>query len=257
MVASLLHKKTQSTPSSSTTANNASDRQLLTQDSADSDALSPLASGRPVLWSHHNRLLICAPSNSAVDELLLRLTKGVLGPDGKTVRVKVVRMGEPLDACAHGIRELSLEYQTEEIVKRSTLWASYNRCAAAIQAVYGKLDSLSAKVSHLNSTKGTSEGVVVSSSSHHNTTNTSTSSFINPRNQHNDVMGGKKAPESEREQALRQIRQARFDLRQLRKEREEIFAGLDKLRAETRRDLIYEAQIVVSTLSGRLVLESI
>jgi hypothetical protein len=179
-----------------------------------------------------------------VDELLLRLTKGVLGPDGETVQVKVVRMGEPLDGCAHGIRELSLEFQTEEVVKRSSLWASYTRCAAAIQTVYGKIDSLSARVSQLKSIKGTTTSDIVGTS-HNN--------FQKPRNQTNDIMmmGCKAAPENEREQTLRQLSNARFDLRQLRKEREEIFAGLDRLRAETRRDLIYEAQIVVATLSGR------
>jgi senataxin len=36
------------------------------------------------------RLLLCAPSNAAVDELLLRLLKGVYNSHGKLVVVKVI-----------------------------------------------------------------------------------------------------------------------------------------------------------------------
>lgn len=233
MVASLLHKKNQPMSSKSMYAA----EPLLTQGSTGSDAQSPLAGSQPV-WSHRNRLLICAPSNSAVDELLLRLTKGVLGPDGETTHVKVVRMGEPLDGCAHGIRELSLEYQAEEIVKQSALWASYNRCAASIQALYGRIDTLSAKLTQLNVTQVGAEESKIRKDQ------------VRSRYGEIERMA---VPETEKERTLRQLRDARFDLRQLRKERDEIFTGLDRLRAEVRRDLIYEAQVVVATLSGRFV----
>ena len=46
------------------------------------------------------RILLCAPSNTAVDELIYRVTMcGVLGSDGRTNRnLKVVRIGQPLQA---------------------------------------------------------------------------------------------------------------------------------------------------------------
>jgi len=42
------------------------------------------------------RLLVCAPSNGAVDEILTRLLRdGLLGPDGRGVTRNVVRIGAP------------------------------------------------------------------------------------------------------------------------------------------------------------------
>ena len=71
------------------------------------------------------RILLCAPSNTAVDELVYRLKKyGVLGQDGKCRRnLSVVRIGQPLDtfeaassteSAVIDVREFTLDYLVDK-----------------------------------------------------------------------------------------------------------------------------------------------
>ena len=51
------------------------------------------------------RALVCAPSNSALDEIVLRLlTAGLRGPSGDVYRPTVVRVGVQVCAAAAPIR---------------------------------------------------------------------------------------------------------------------------------------------------------
>lgn len=51
----------------------------------------------PCFCSDRPRILICAPSNTAVDELVYRiLTQGVLGSDGQRTDINIVRIGHAL-----------------------------------------------------------------------------------------------------------------------------------------------------------------
>jgi len=63
------------------------------------------------------RLLVCAPSNAAVDELLTRMLAGVLSvqPDGTETRrqLKLVRLGEPKEDTSPEICALDIEEQTK------------------------------------------------------------------------------------------------------------------------------------------------
>ncbi|SCU97691.1 LAFA_0G12728g1_1 [Lachancea sp. 'fantastica'] len=59
------------------------------------------------------KVLICAPSNAAVDELVLRLKGGVYDKSGKLFNPKLVRIGRP-DAVNAVIRELTLEEQVDK-----------------------------------------------------------------------------------------------------------------------------------------------
>lgn len=54
------------------------------------------------------RILICAPSNAAVDELVLRLKNGVVGHGGKLIKPGIVRLGRS-DVINASVRELTLE----------------------------------------------------------------------------------------------------------------------------------------------------
>lgn len=54
------------------------------------------------------RILICAPSNAAVDELVLRLKGGIVGADKKVIHPGIVRLGRS-DAINNSVRELTLE----------------------------------------------------------------------------------------------------------------------------------------------------
>jgi predicted DNA helicase len=54
------------------------------------------------------RILICAPSNAAVDELVLRLKNGVIGHGGNLIKPGIVRLGRS-DVINASVRELTLE----------------------------------------------------------------------------------------------------------------------------------------------------
>ncbi|ODQ64099.1 P-loop containing nucleoside triphosphate hydrolase protein, partial [Nadsonia fulvescens var. elongata DSM 6958] len=59
------------------------------------------------------RILICAPSNAAVDELVIRLKAGIRDHNGQPFSPKIVRLGRS-DAINPNVRELTLE----ELVER-------------------------------------------------------------------------------------------------------------------------------------------
>lgn len=58
------------------------------------------------------KLLVCAPSNAAVDELVLRMKAGVKTISGKTRNINVVRLGRS-DAINSGVKDVTLD----ELVK--------------------------------------------------------------------------------------------------------------------------------------------
>ncbi|CUM48614.1 uncharacterized protein AC631_04849 [Debaryomyces fabryi] len=58
--------------------------------------------------SNGPKILICAPSNAAVDELVLRLRKGVKTSKGEFITPRVVRLGRS-DAINAAVRDLTLE----------------------------------------------------------------------------------------------------------------------------------------------------
>ena len=68
------------------------------------------------------QILICAPSNAAVDELLLRIDAGIYDSTGQMKRVKVIRLGEPLEGSSALIKSLTLDNQTEKVLKKDNLW---------------------------------------------------------------------------------------------------------------------------------------
>ena len=54
------------------------------------------------------KLLVCAPSNAAVDELVLRLKKGVTSITGKTRNINVLRLGRS-DAINAAVKDVTLD----------------------------------------------------------------------------------------------------------------------------------------------------
>ena len=58
------------------------------------------------------KILICAPSNAAVDELVLRIRKGIKNSKGQSFKPTVVRLGKS-DAINEQVKDLTLEEQVE------------------------------------------------------------------------------------------------------------------------------------------------
>ncbi|KAK4155137.1 SEN1 N terminal-domain-containing protein [Chaetomidium leptoderma] len=89
---------------------------LLTGLLKSSNGAVPLA--RPVIGPSHGqappakKLLVCAPSNAAVDELVLRLKAGVKTMHGTSHKINVLRLGRT-DAINAGVKDVTLD----ELVK--------------------------------------------------------------------------------------------------------------------------------------------
>ncbi|KAJ3025695.1 UNVERIFIED_CONTAM: DEAD-box type RNA helicase [Siphonaria sp. JEL0065] len=68
---------------------------------------------QPSAATKKNRLLICAPSNAACDEIVRRLKMGILNAQGKEFKPKIVRLGTS-DSIGVDIRDLTIENLIKE-----------------------------------------------------------------------------------------------------------------------------------------------
>lgn len=63
------------------------------------------------------QVLVCAPSNGAVDELTQRLALeggGVWDQRGKATAPRVVRVGKPSEGAAERVQAMTLDFMVEE-----------------------------------------------------------------------------------------------------------------------------------------------
>jgi len=65
------------------------------------------------------RILLCAPSNAAIDEIAARLKDGYVGPNKRKVPLNIVRIGAE-SAIGSTTREISLETLVEEKLGNAT-----------------------------------------------------------------------------------------------------------------------------------------
>ncbi|GMM56550.1 hypothetical protein DAKH74_031660 [Maudiozyma humilis] len=94
------------------------------------------------------KVLICAPSNAAVDEICIRLKEGVYDKNGVLSKPKVVRVGRS-DVVNVAIKELTLEElvdrklsaNTHEMVQNPELEKKFNTAVTKRRALRDKLNS--------------------------------------------------------------------------------------------------------------------
>ena len=65
------------------------------------------------------RLLLCAPSNAAVDEIVLRLLGGIRNAEGEIYQPKIVRVGRS-DRINPGVRAVTLDELVDKLLGQST-----------------------------------------------------------------------------------------------------------------------------------------
>ncbi len=88
-------------------------------------------------------MLLCAPSNAAIDEIILRLAnKGVYNQYGQTRIVNMVRLGEPLENAPKLIGTYTLDYKIDVMLKESPEYLAYLKLQDDIQRVENDLDTL-------------------------------------------------------------------------------------------------------------------
>lgn len=98
---------------------------------------TPGTSGNQVDQKPVSKVLICAPSNAAVDELVLRLKDGVLKENGEQYVPKIIRLGRS-DAMNASVRDLSLEElvdrhlreRNDQVSVNPQIRLDHNKCLA-------------------------------------------------------------------------------------------------------------------------------
>lgn len=97
------------------------------------------------------KLLVCAPSNAAVDELVMRLKNGVKTKTGKTYPINVVRIGRS-DAINSSVKDVTMEELVNKQIggseqdqgmrqKNAELYQEHKKVSAELKDLYEKRDS--------------------------------------------------------------------------------------------------------------------
>lgn len=95
----------------------------------------------PVSSVSSTRILICAPSNAAIDELLLRLSSQVFDSEG-VKPINIVRIGNVSDIShktedneENQAKNLSLNYQVSVLIKKNAIYLTYLKIVENIRYV--------------------------------------------------------------------------------------------------------------------------
>eukprot|EP00903_Cladosiphon_okamuranus_P019598 g18024.t1 len=183
----------------------------------------PGVAGRWVAAKTHQRVLVCAPSNGAVDELTQRLaleTGGVWDHRGKAVAPRVVRLGRPSEDSAPRVKAVSLEVMVEERVKLHAKSTEARNAETKLREAYAQINEAT-RALRSGEVGGEATGV-----------------------------SGLGSAENRRHQLNTQIRRLRGDVLVAKQRRRDALRGLEVERGRIRRSLLSNAQIVCSTLSG-------
>lgn len=92
------------------------------------------------------KILICAPSNAAVDELVLRIKRGIKNSKGDLFKPNVVRLGKS-DAINEQVKDLTLEEQVDKQLSKinnnddSSIREQHKKCIIERDELRRKLES--------------------------------------------------------------------------------------------------------------------
>lgn len=171
------------------------------------------------------RILVCAPSNGAVDEITLRLWRtGLLDSEGRPMKLPICRVGAVDDDADADLRAASLDVQVQSEVESSPEQRDFS--VADAECVRLRAELAAAMEAAADATAR--------------------------RAQSRTVEGRISEQEFGRGAEMRQ-RVARGDLMRAQKRRWEALRGLEALRSRIRCKRITEAKIVLSTLSSAAV----
>lgn len=90
------------------------------------------------------KLLVCAPSNAAVDELVMRFKSGIKSLDGVEHKVNIVRLGK-IDAMNENVRDVTLD----ELVSKKLGGGTNENDNDATQKLFARHKSVSAQLNEV------------------------------------------------------------------------------------------------------------
>ncbi|KNC26102.1 hypothetical protein FF38_09102, partial [Lucilia cuprina] len=92
------------------------------------------------------KLLVCAPSNAAVDELAMRLMGGLESIEGRPLGLKLVRLGR-MERISPATRELTLESQVLDYVLQNPESCNLQDSVKRVRELLDKVTNYAAKLS--------------------------------------------------------------------------------------------------------------
>ncbi|CAM9306566.1 unnamed protein product, partial [Phaeothamnion confervicola] len=163
----------------------------------------------------HQRVLVCAPSNGAVDELTQRLVlEGVWDSDGKSTKPRVVRVGGVGDGCPAKVQEVALRFLVDDRMKNFPGKIAAEEAQTRIAAIHADLLNLAAALD------GGGGG------------------------------GGDYREQQRRGERASEQRRLRNELTEQHKRRRAALAQVEMERRRLQRSFLSEAQVVCATLAG-------
>jgi senataxin len=165
------------------------------------------------------KILICAPSNAAIDEVTKRLKEGVLSSSGQLIRPKIVRIGG-MESINIAVKDVSLDELVDQKLQGSSALNSTDG-AADLARIRAELDAIrTAKDQKLAEIQKATDPTT----------------------------------RQQLEEETRKLSHKRHTLtHQLNKAKDESKdrnRSLDAARRKARQDVVFEADIICSTLSG-------
>ena len=229
LVSALLHvdhKKSSSSQSGSIESEKLEGNNL-----AEASSLSAYVA--PIMPSKR-RLLICAPSNAAIDEVLTRIkSQGIFDDASQSYlnninrinrerrEAKIVRLGEPLEGASALVHAMALESQVEASVKTKAEHYRLHQVLSELQVAQNDLEEFRK---------------------------------MNPEIRGNIFEGNRSNPQQSENGRLNQLYKKLKELlekvNRLKRERTESEIALDMLRSRIRVELLVDAEVVGATLSS-------
>ncbi|CAO1613045.1 unnamed protein product [Parajaminaea phylloscopi] len=176
--------------------------------------------GRAVAQAIPKKLLMCAPSNAAIDEVARRAKMGMKGPDGKDIKVNVVRLGRD-DAMNVAVKDISLDNLVEQALNKSAGQLSDGTT----------VDQLLAEVRSLRDEKDVKQGELEEARTSGN--------HAKAKNLEMEI----RALTSKRMTASQKLDEARD-------KRQSAYRQIDADRRRVRNEILLNADVICSTLSG-------
>jgi AAA domain len=186
-----------------------------------------------------HRLLLCAPSNGAVDELVERLVAvGVYDRNGKCIKPRTIRIGRPPPSASDAVKSVTLQNRVAAALKVHPLRIEADDCARAIDKLQQQLNTINKQLDNPTTTSstGSSTTATTGSSSTNKSTETATATSTKA--------GGSatSAVMSSRELLLERKR-VTIELGVKRRRRREAYAALDAERKRVRNNILDNAQV--------------
>ncbi len=223
--------------------------------------------------ANQQRVLICTPSNAAIDEVLSRLyhqgifddqeqsyVKGIDPRQHERRKIKLVRVGDSLEGASDVIKALSLDNQVEVELQKSGVWQTYNGIVQELEKsnddyecflkanpdfrFYEGRMAMYRKEAHYQEEAAADTVVDTSNKAGSTKVMSSATSSTKP--------GARTAKQALQEvkASIRAFKEIDNQLRQLKQEKYQYESELDKARHELRVRILKEADVVGTTLSS-------